>query len=140
MFLQPFKAQAMIILQNDPPTMDTPTCLYMSLTDDLANGHYQAEIVGWDDKRIMSANRKQVISNLIKALQPGEVQPNGEAIYNASKSTDGESVNLLHIRHLRHLSTPFSVSYLQKVSDGKPLSSGRTQSGGWSYVVSEPVR
>ena len=83
----------------------------------------------------MSTNRKQVISRLIKALQPGEIQPNGEALYNASKSADGESVNLLHIRRLRHLSPSFSVSRLQKVSNGQPLSTGRTQSGGWSYVV-----
>lgn len=139
MFLQPYKAQAMTVLQRNPPTIDTPLPLYMSLTDDLTNVHYQAEIVGWDDKRNMLANRKQVISQLINALQPGEVQPNGEAVYNASKSADGESVNLLHIRRLRQISQPFSVSRLRKVSDSQLLSTNRTQSGGWSYVILEPV-
>ncbi len=135
MFLQPFKAQAMTALQNNPPTIDAPIDLYMSLTDDLANVHYQAEIVGWDDKRIMSSSRKQVISRLIRALQPGEIQSNGDVLYNASKAADGESVNLLHIRRLRHISPSFSVSLLQKMSDNQPLSTNRTQSGGWSYVI-----
>jgi hypothetical protein len=45
------------------------------------------------------------------------MQPNGEALYNASKPADGESVNLLHIRRLRHLPPSFSVSRLQKVSN-----------------------
>jgi hypothetical protein len=42
--------------------------------------------------------------------------------------------NLLLVRRLKELKKPFSVSELKKLSDDEPLSTERTQSGGWSYV------
>ena len=129
MFLQPYSGSAMSILRDDPPSIESPMHLFVSITTDLANVHYQAEIVDWEDKRTMAEVKKQVINHLIATLQPEDKE-----LYNAAQGGTGESVNLLHIRRLRKLDASFSVSQLRKVSDGEPLSTARTQSGGWSYV------
>ncbi|MHC5831320.1 MAG: hypothetical protein ACYT04_88985, partial [Nostoc sp.] len=91
----------------------------------MANVHYQAEIVDWEDKRTMAEVKKQVINHLTATLQPEDKE-----LYNAAQGGTGESVNLFHIRRLRKLDTSFNVSQLRKVSDGKPLSTARKQSGG----------
>jgi hypothetical protein len=51
MFLQPYKGEAIAKLRDNPPSVDDPMLLLMSLTGDLPTVHYRAEIVGWDDKR-----------------------------------------------------------------------------------------
>jgi len=132
MFLQPFSGSAMTVLRDDPPAIDAPMRLFVSITIDLANVHYEAEIVGWEDKRTMPEAKKQVVKRLIDLLQPDE-----GGLYDASKGGTGESVNLLYVRRLRKLEPPFSVSQLQKVRGGEPLSTGRTTAGGWSYVQPE---
>jgi hypothetical protein len=130
LFLQPYSGKIMKTLQDDPPSVESPMRLFISTTADLANIHYQAEIVEWNDKRILSEAKKQLINRLIAALQQDE-----QYLYNAAKSGTGESVNLLYIRRLQKLNLPFSVAHLQKDSDGQPLSTARTTSGGWSYVT-----
>jgi hypothetical protein len=132
MFLQPYAGSVMKKLSNEPPSVESPMHLFVSTTTDLATVRYQAEIVGWEDKRKLPDTKKQVINRLIAVLQPDEKE-----LYNAAKSGTGESVNLLYIRRLKKLDAPFSVEQLQKVSDGKPLSTSRTTAGGWSYVHSE---
>ena len=129
MFLQPYAGSVMKKLCDEPPSVESPMQLLVSTTTDLATVRYQAEIVGWEDKRILLETKKQVINRLIAVLQPDEKE-----LYNAAKSGTGESVNLLYIRRLQKLDAPFSVAQLRKVSDGEQLSTGRTTAGGWSYV------
>lgn len=129
MFLQPHTSRVIKALQADTPVTDAPMRLFLSTTDSLATVHYQAEIVGWRDKRELSKAHKPVINRLIAALQPNEKE-----LYNAAKGGSGESVNLLYVRRLQKLSDPFSVAQLRKISDGSSLSTGRTTAGGWAYV------
>jgi hypothetical protein len=129
MFLQPHSGHRIVRLREDPPTVDDPMRLLISRTTDLPTVRYTAEIVGWDDKGLLaSTRRQQVINRLIWTLQPDE-----GGLYNLSSTADGESVNLLHIRRLRKLATPFSVSCLIK-TEGGPLSDKRKTSGGWAYI------
>ena len=88
-----------------------------------------AEIVGWEDKASIPEKRRRVITRLIYMLQPTE-----PGLYNASGDGTGLSTNLLHIRRLRRLDSPFSVDALIKLSDGQPVSPNRSTAGGWSYV------
>lgn len=129
LFLQPYKAQAMKKLAINPPTCEAPILAYISTTEDLSVVSYSGEIVGWDDKRHISNERRNVLNRIIWTLQPNE-----GGLYNASNEDGKESVNLLYIRRLRALSEPFSVSRLIKSSDGTPYSEKRTTAGGWSYV------
>jgi len=130
MYLQPYSSRNMTKLKADPPTVEEPIRLYISITSDLATIRYQAEIVGWEDKRTLSSLKRTVLERVIKALQPGE-----GTIYDAAKGGSGESVNLLTIRRLQMLDKPFSVTELVKTSNSEPLSDNRSTSGGWSYVV-----
>jgi hypothetical protein len=132
MFLQPYKSEAIVRLRDEPPSVDNPVRLLMSLTRDLATIHYTAEIVGWDDKRVLSEQKRRVLNRLIHTLQPNE-----GGLYDASRAEGGESVNLLHVRRLRPLSKPFSVSQLLKSGDNEPVSDKRTTAGGWAYVKTE---
>jgi len=132
MFLQPHKGEGMARLREQRPTADEPLFLLISLTTDLAKVHYAAEIVGWDDKRHLADEKRRVLNRLICTLQPKE-----GGLYDASRMVGGKSVNLLHVRRLRRLRTPFSVGQLGKIADSEPLSEERTRAGGWSYVKAE---
>lgn len=134
MFLQPYSGNVIKELRENPPSVESPMRLFVSTTDSLATICYQADIVGWEDKRVLPETKKQVINRLIATLQPGDKE-----LYDASKGGTGESVNLLYIRRLEKVSVPFSVAQLRKVSDGEPLSTARTTSGGWSYVELEVI-
>ncbi|MDY0340804.1 MAG: hypothetical protein RBS17_06295 [Coriobacteriia bacterium] len=129
MFLQPFAGSPMVELRDDPPTVEAPMTLFLSVTSDLPTVRYAAEIVGWDDKRELSPQKRNVLNRLLYCLQPGE-----GGLYDAARTDEGKSVNLLYIRRLRKLQTPFGVERLIKTSDGKPVSPNRSTSGGWSYV------
>lgn len=132
LFLQPYSGRVMRTLHKTPLSVESPMRLFISKTDTLATIHYQAEIVCWEDKRKLCEARRQVINCVIGALQPDEKE-----LYDAAKNGTGKSVNLLHIRRLQKVPVPFSVAQLRKVSDGTPLSTNRTTSGGWSYVELE---
>ena len=131
MFLQPYSSSAIKALRENPPSVESPVRLYLSITDDLATIHYQAEIVGWEDKRELSDVKKGWINRLIATLQEDEKELYSDA------SENGECVNLLYIRRLQKVQSPFSVAQLRKISNGEPLSTARTTSGGWSYVEIE---
>lgn len=129
MFLQPYSSHAIIHLRDDHPTFDDPMQLFLSITTDLPTVHYAAEIVGWDDKRKLSEEKRNVLNRLIWTLQPEE-----GGLYDASRVEGEPSVNLLHIRRLHNLANPFSVTELTKTSDNMPLSPCRRTAGGWVYV------
>lgn len=129
LFLQPFSSGAISRLRDEPPTVDDPMQLFISVTTDLPAARYSAEIVGWDDKRQLSDTRRRVLSRLIWTLQHNE-----GGLYDATKVEGAQSVNLLHVRRLRELKPPFPVSQLIKTSDRQPVSEGRTTAGGWAYV------
>jgi hypothetical protein len=129
MFLQPYSSEAIIHLRDDRPTVDDPMRLFLSITTDLPTVHYAAEIVGWDDKRTLSEDKRNVLNRLIWTLQPDE-----EGLYNASRVEGKPSVNLLHIRRLQNLTNPFSVTELVKTSDNMHVSPDRKTAGGWVYV------
>jgi hypothetical protein len=131
LFLQPFKGQAILALEHNPPTVDDPVRLFMSVTTDLPTVRYQAEIVGWDDKRTIERTKRKVIERLLWTLQPGE-----GGLYDKSQSDSGESVNLLHVRRVERLAEPFGVERLVKTIGGGSVSPNRTQAGGWTYVRS----
>jgi 5-methylcytosine-specific restriction enzyme A len=129
LFLQPYAGGAISKLRDDTPSVEAPMWLLLSTTTDLPTVRYVAQVVGWEDKRTLSEGKRDLLNRIIKALQPGET-----GLYDASKAEGGESVNLLHVRRLRKLRVPFSVEQLIKVSDGQPVSAGRTTAGGWVYV------
>jgi len=129
MFLQPYSSDPIVHLRDDPPTIDDPTRLFLSITTDLSTVHYAAEIVSWDDKLALPEEKHNAINRLIWTLQPGET-----GLYDASRVEGKRSVNLLHVRRMHKLEKPFTVSGLTKTSDGLPLSPERTTAGGWSYV------
>jgi hypothetical protein len=132
MFLQPHKSVAIARLRDHPPSVEAPVPLLMSVTTDLPTIHYTAEIVGWDDKRDISEDRRRVLNRLIQTLQSDE-----GGLYDASLAPEGESVNLLHVRRLRRITAPFSVAQLVNVTDDQPVSDKRATSGGWIYVRQE---
>ena len=127
MYLQPYSSEAIAHLRDDPPSSEEPVLLYISITTDLSRVHYTAEIIGWDDKREIQGEKRNVLNRVIWTLQPIET-----GLYDAS-STGKPSVNLLHIRKLQSVD-PFSVSKMIKTSDGMPHAEGRSQPGRWAYV------
>ena len=129
MFLQPYSSETIIHLRDDRPTADDPMRLFLSITTDLPTVHYVAEIVGWDDKRTLSEEKRNVLNRLIWTLQPDE-----EDLNDASRVEGKPSVNLLHIRRLHNITTTFSVTELTKTSDNMPVSPDRKTAGGWGYV------
>jgi len=126
-FLQPYKSHSMTAFADSPPTSEDSVRVYISTTDDLNHVRYVAEIVDWEDKRQIPPDRLRLLNKRIRKLQPKEKE-----IYPTVRGR--ECRNLLSIRNLRPLRKPFSVAQLTKISDGQPLSSNRSRSGGWSYV------
>ena len=134
MFLQPHSGRAITKLPENPPTVDDPMLLLMSVTDDLPTVQFAGEIVGWDDKTDMTARRRNVLNRLVHTLQPRE-----GGLYDASRSKARQSVNVLSIRRLRRLKKPFKVTRLRKAEDAQTVSDNRTTAGGWTYVSADGV-
>ena len=80
--------------------------MWISTGDDLQHISYVVEIVGWEDKTEMSAERHQLIESIINLLQPEEGGLTTSATLDAS-------VNLLHVR--RMVKVPIPVSQLVKI-------------------------
>jgi len=89
LFLQPYSGRAMVRLRDDPPTIESPMRLFLSTTADLATVSYRAEIVGWDDKRKLLDRKRHILNGIIRCLQPNE-----GGVFDASRTDEGESVNL----------------------------------------------
>jgi len=109
LFLQPYASRPMVLLKENPPSIDSPMRLFVSLTDDLSHVHYEGEVVGWEDKRLLPKRKRDVLTHIIQVLQPDET-----GLYDASP-TGKESINLLYVRRLRKLDVPFSVEQLTKI-------------------------
>ena len=129
MYLQPYSGNRINFLAESPPSLDDPVRLLISTTEDLAKVEYAAEIVGWDDKTALDEAKWKVLNRVISTLQPTE-----PGLYDASRTPDKQSINLLHVRRMQRLRQPFAVGELVKTSDGQPVSEARTTAGGWAYV------
>ena len=129
LYLQPFSGDAIRMLRDNPPTIRNPVRLYVSTAEDPATVSYSADIVGWENKLELTRSRKLEIEATIKSNQPGE-----KCLYDHSKTPGRPSLNLVHIRRLVKLSSPFSVTNLIKISDDKPYSPLKESPGGWSRV------
>ena len=129
LFLQPYGGGAIVRLRDNTPSPESPVTLYASTTDDLKTVSYAADIVGWENKLTMSESIRQEVDAIIRRYQPGE-----DGLYDASATPGSPSLNLLYVRRMVKLEAPFSAAQLIKTSDGKPLSTNRSRSGGYSYV------
>ena len=127
MFLQPYSQRPIAELRDHPPSVSNPIKLFISVSDDLQHVKYEGEIVGWDSKPALEADKRNVIQRLIWAFQPGE-----QGLY--MEINDKPCQNLLHVWRMREVDRPYPVDRLIKTSDGEPYSMNRSQPGGWSYV------
>ncbi len=127
-YLQPYTQVPIKRLKDDPPSVASPWDLFISVTDQLTEVTYQARIVAWHNKTLLSPADLDALNQQIAATQPDErgVHLQGE------KGQVG--VNLIGIVGLQRLQPALPVSVFRKVSDGLPLKT-RTQAGGYSYVL-----
>lgn len=121
LFIQPHRKDRIAYLRDNTPSVDDPVTMYCSTSDELNMVHFTAEVVGWDDKEKLSPQKREVIEKVVSALQPGE----GGVFEGAC--------NLLHVRRLVRVKTPFDMAKLVKVSDNKPLAPHGWK-GGFAYV------
>jgi 5-methylcytosine-specific restriction protein A len=126
-YLQPYSNRIIKELEKSPPYPESPMRLYISTTEQLDKIVYQADIVGWEDKRFISPDRREDIDEHIKKYQPKE----GGLYY----TINGKEccVNLILIKYLKKLQEVLAVENLIKVSDKLPMKK-RSRAGGWSYV------
>ena len=129
LYLQPYRGNAIAMLRDNPPTVEDPVKLYVSTTDNLATVSYTADIVGWEDKTKLEPARRDEVDSIIRVFQPNE---NG--LYDLSPTPGSQSLNLLSIKGLVKLTSPFSVANLINDRRLEPLPTSRSRSGGWSYV------
>ena len=113
-------------LRENPPTIDDPMQSYVSVGGNFSTVGCVAEIVGYDDKRAISAKKRLLVMKAQAMFQPGEE----DMVFQTTQ------VNLIAVRRMRWMAKreQFSVGRLTKVSDGKPLSVNRQSAGGWSVV------
>lgn len=127
-FLQPYKGQVINMLKDTKLSLESPTRLYMSTTQNLKNVSYIADIVNWEDKRVLSQQRKGQILTQLQKWQPGEINH-----FSGVNEVGKTAVNLLTLRGVRSCDTFLSTGVLNKKSDGLPLRP-RKRAGGWSEV------
>ena len=125
LFIQPHGSRYIAYLRDNPPTEEDPVTVYISISTDMNKVHFTAEVVGWDDKTKLSPQRRAVIDEVIKTKQAPE-----PGVYDVG-------VNLIHIRRLVRVASPFDVAKLVKTSSDEPLKH-KSRSGGFSYV--KPLR
>lgn len=129
-YLQPYRGSEIQLLKDNRPSESKPIQLYISTTKNLNNVCYTAKIIGWANKKNIPSTEIEAINNFIKKYQPNET----EVYFEANGS---ECVNLITITNLVQLEDTFSISYLTKISDNKPLKR-RTRAGNWSVVKIPP--
>jgi 5-methylcytosine-specific restriction protein A len=118
-YLQPHSGQIARSLKERAPSPENPIRLYISTSANLSLLSYTAEIIGWEDKRELSAKRKKEVTAYLRKWQEGE------------RSFEG--VNLITIQDLTKLKSRISTGALTKTSNDLPLKE-RKQAGGWSEV------
>lgn len=129
-FLQPYRGSEIQLLKDNNPTESNSIQLFISTTKNLNNICYTAQIIGWENKKNIPTKRLEEINSFIEKYQPNEKKVYFEV-------NGSECVNLIKIRNLVELEDKFSVTYLTKVSDNKPLKR-RTRAGNWSAVKIPP--
>ena len=127
MYLQPYSGSPIRHLHDHPPTSEDPVRLYLSTTTSLGEIGYLAEIIGVDDKRKLTDDKRNALNRVIGTLQPNET-----GVYTEARGQD--CVNLLHIRRLKKLDQAVPVTALIKTVDETPIAGPRSTAGGWSYV------
>lgn len=130
-FLQPYKAAVIKMLKRSTPHPESPIRLFISVTHSLKNISYVAELVGWEDKRQISEERRNKVVSYLREWQEGEIKH-----FTGTGEMSEAAVNLLTIRNLIHCESLPSTSILRKTSDGLSLKP-RTRSGGWSEVYDD---
>lgn len=130
-YLQPYSESSIKELKQNPPSPASPLPLYISTTAQLNQICYSAEIIGWEDKSEIPAERLRVLNEHIKLFQPKE----GEIYFEVNGK---KCVNLISINNLKKLSNQLSTSNLIKKSNDEPLKP-RSRAGGWSYVYALPL-
>jgi hypothetical protein len=65
-FLQPYKSKNMTAFADSPPTPEDSVRVYISTTDDLNHVRYVAEIVDWEDKRLIPPERLRLLNKRIR--------------------------------------------------------------------------
>ena len=128
MYLQPYSSDRIVHLAEDPPSADDPVRLLMSITNDLPHVRYMCEIVGWNDKRALSGEKLRWLNRVIYSFQWTE-----SGVFMTTDS-GSECRNLLYVRRMIQLATPFSVGELVKTTDDIPMATTRASVGGWTYV------
>ena len=121
LFIQPHRKDRIAYLRDNTPSVDDPVTMYCSTSDEVNTVHFTAEVVGWDDKEKLSPQKREMIEKVVRTLQPGE----GGVFEGAC--------NLLHVRRLVRVESPFDMAKLVKISDNKPLAPHGWQ-GGFAYV------
>lgn len=127
-YLQPYKGKVIVMLRQGKPSAKNPIRLYISTTANLSNVCYTAEIIGWEDKRELSAHRRKKIYEHLRKHQPGETN-----LFEGTEDVGETAVNLITIQNLKKLDSLYATSVLKKTGDDLPLKK-RTRSGGWSEV------
>lgn len=120
-YLQPYMEAIVTQLRDYTADKGYIWKLYASTSSDLNHIHYVADIVGWEDKRSLSASRLLELNSHIQKFQNGEVE-----IYD-------KGVNLIAIKNLKCLEQPIPVSECIKIENNAPLVE-RTQAGRFSYI------
>jgi predicted HNH restriction endonuclease len=127
-YIQPYSDRLISGLKKYLPSAGHKWRLYASITRDLTNAHYTAEIIDWEYKPDIKVERLNLLNQYIQLHQPGE-----KSIYQTQLS--GKlCANLISIKNLQKLENPIPVNRFYKISDGTPLKV-RTRSGNWSYVT-----
>ena len=130
-YLQPYSTSVAKFLKENHPSSENPITGYFSTTKGLSEVTYIAEIIGWEDKRELSEQRKLEVETALNNFQPDE---GGLYLINDK----GEQyANLITISNLRKLNRSIPVTNLTKISDGRPHGI-RSQAGGWSTVYLIP--
>lgn len=127
-YLQPYSGAVIKKLRDDSPSVAAPWGLFISITSSLEVASYQAEIVEWRDKSLITADDLLVLNQQLATTQPRE----GAVRLEGEKGKVG--INLIGIIRLNRLNQPTPVSEFTKTSDRLPLRA-RTQAGGYSYVM-----
>lgn len=127
--LQPYSSARIKLLAEEQPSLDHPIALYLSTTTNLSHVSYRTTIVGWQDKRHLTAPDREALNQRVAAHQPSEKE-----VY---LQVQGKPcVNLIFVTNLERLASPVSVGCFVKV-DEKPLKA-RKRSGGFAYVHQQP--
>jgi|APLak6261659120_1056016.scaffolds.fasta_scaffold00896_2 5-methylcytosine-specific restriction enzyme A len=130
-YLQPYSSGNIKHLKENDFNKNSSITFYLSITSSLNQVCYIAEIVGWYNKKALLNDKEKLaeIQNQISIHQP--IQQN-VYFYSDDEKTK-ECVNLILVKNLKKLITPFPTGILIKESDNKPLKP-RTQAGGCSVV------